>query len=91
MKKYDREPLTDRHKEVVRLISLGCTVQETAAILKLAPNTVDNHKAEAMRRLGTNKVALLTRIALQMRLTSMKDHLTPTEKRRSKRKNDGWN
>ena len=53
MKKYDREPLTDRHKEVVRLISLGCTVHETAAILKLAPNTVDNHKAEAMRRLGT--------------------------------------
>ncbi len=89
--KYERQPLTERHKQVVRLISLGCTVQEAAAILKLAPNTVDNHKAEAMRRLGTNKVALLTRIAIQMRITSMRDQLTLAEKRRSGRKNDGWN
>jgi len=83
--------LTEREREVVRLVSLGCTVKEAAAVLKLAPNTVDNHKARAMAKLGTDKVALVVRLALKMRITSMKDTLTPTEKRRSGRRNDGWN
>jgi DNA-binding NarL/FixJ family response regulator len=83
--------LTKRHKEVVRLLSLGCTVKEAAAILKLAPSTVDNHKTSAMARLGTDKLALLTRLALKLRITSMKDKLTAIEKRRSGRKADGWN
>jgi DNA-binding NarL/FixJ family response regulator len=73
------------------LLSLGCTVNEAAAILRLAPSTVDNHKTEAMSRLGTNKLALLTRMALKMRITTMQDKLTATEKRRSGRKQDGWN
>ena len=52
---------------------------------------MDNHKTEAMARLGTNKLALLTRMALKMRITTMQDKLTPAEKRRSGRKQDGWN
>ena len=83
--------LTNRHRQVVRLLSLGCTVNEAAAILRLAPSTVDNHKTEAMSRLGTNKLALLTRMALKMRITTMQDKLTSAEKRRSGRKQDGWN
>ena len=83
--------LTKRHRQVVRLLSLGCTVNEAAAILKLAPSTVDNHKTEAMSRLGTNKLALLTRMAMKMRITTMQDKLTAAEKRRSGRKQDGWN
>jgi DNA-binding NarL/FixJ family response regulator len=83
--------LTDRHREVVRLLSLGCTVNEVAKILKLSPSTVDNHKTTAMSRLGTDKVALLTRLALKLRITSLKDKLTAREKRLSGRKNDGWN
>ncbi len=83
--------LTKRQKEVVRLISLGCSLPEMAAILKLSPNTVDNHKAAAMARLGTDKAALVTRLAMKMRITSMKDKLTLAEKRRSGRKRDGWN
>ncbi len=83
--------LTPRQREVVRLVSLGCSVEEVGAILKLSPSTVDNHKTRAMQRLGTNKVALLTRLALKHRVSSMKDQLTRTEKRRSGRKGDGWN
>lgn len=83
--------LTPREKEVVRLASLGCTVHEAAAILKLAPSTVDNHRARAMGKLGTDKVALLTRLAIKHRVTSMNDQLTTAEKRKSGRKNDGWN
>ncbi len=83
--------LTPRQREVVRLLSLGCTVRETASILGLAPSTVDNVKTAAMERMGTNKLALVTRLALKNRITSMKDQLTRTEKRKSGRKNDGWN
>lgn len=83
--------LTKREKEVVRLVSLGCTLTEAAAVLQLAPSTIDNHKCRAMAKLGTDKLALLTRIAIKTRVSSLKDKLTPTEKRRSGRKNDGWN
>ena len=83
--------LTPREKEVVRLMSLGCTVIETAKILKVATSTVDNHKTSAMQKLGVNKATLLTRLALKLRITSMKDKLTAAEKRKSGRRNDGWN
>ncbi len=83
--------LTPREREVVRLLSLGCTVREAALILKLAPSTVDNHKAKAMSKLKTNKVALLTRIAIRERISKLTDRLTAQEKRKSGRKNDGWN
>ena len=83
--------LTKREKEVVRLLSLGCTVKETAAVLKLSPSTADNHKTAAMAKLGTNKLALLTRVAIKRRISKLNDKLTLTEKRRSGRKQDGWN
>ncbi len=83
--------LTPRQREVVRLVSLGCTNDESAAILGLSPATVDNHKTRAMRALGTDKAVLVTRLALKFRITSMKDQLTRTEKRKSGRKGDGWN
>ena len=85
------EQLTQRETEVVRLISLGCTVKEAAAILRLAPSTVDNHKSRAMKKMGTDKLALVTRLALKLEISSMKDKLTAMEKRRSGRKGDGWN
>ena len=82
--------VTPREKQIVRLLSLGCTVNEAAKILKLAPSTVDNHKTRVMAKFGTDKTVLLPRLALKYRLTSMKDKLTLTEKRRSGRKRDGW-
>jgi len=86
-----RVQLTQRHRQVVRLLSLGCTVKEAAKILKISPSTVDNHKTAAMARLGTDKLALLTRLAIKLRVTTLGDKLTPREKRASGRKNDGWN
>lgn len=83
--------LTPRQTQIVRLVSLGCTNDEMAAILGLAPSTVDNHKTHAMRALGTDKAVLVTRLAIKHRFSSLKDKLTPTEKRKSGRKNDGWN
>lgn len=83
--------LTPRQLEVVRLVSLGCIVEEIANILNLAISTVDNHKAAAMRTLGTDKATLLTRIAIKHKISPLEDRLTAAEKRKSGRKNDGWN
>ena len=83
--------LTPREEEIFRLLSLGCTVKEAAAVLDVAPSTADNHKARLMAKLGTDKAALLTRLAVKLGVSSMKDRLTTAEKRRSGRKQDGWN
>jgi DNA-binding NarL/FixJ family response regulator len=83
--------LTPREEEIFRLLSLGCTVKEAAAVLNVAPSTADNHKARLMAKLGTDKAALLTRLAIKHGISSMKDRLNATEKRRSGRKQDGWN
>ncbi|MBX3433529.1 MAG: response regulator transcription factor [Pirellulales bacterium] len=83
--------LTPRQREVVRLISLGCTDIEIGKILGLSPATINNHRSAAMRTLGTDKAALIARIALRWRVTSLDDRLTTSEKRKSGRKADGWN
>ena len=83
--------LTPREIEVVRLISLGCSIYEIADILDIAPSTADNHKARAMARMGTDKAALVTRLAIKHRISSMRDKLTPREKRKCGRRKDGWN
>ncbi len=44
-----------------------------------------------MAKLGTDKAALLTRLALKLKITDQNDKLTAAEQRKSGRKNDGWN
>jgi len=83
--------LTPREQEILRLVSLGCTVKEAAAVLDVAPSTADNHKARLMAKLGTDKAALLTRLAIKMGVSSMTDKLDAKERRLSGRSHDGWN
>ena len=86
-----KSPLTPRQTEVVRLASLGCSTHEIAAVLGIAVSTADNHKATAMAVLGTDKATLLTRLVIKLKITSANETLTAAEKRKSGRKNDGWN
>ena len=83
--------LTAVERQVVRLLSLGCTVAQVAAILKKSPHTIDNQKSSAMSKLRVDKVALLTRLAIKLGLSPLDDRLTRAEKRASGRKDDGWN
>ena len=83
--------LTPRQTEVTRLVSLGCDTHEIAAILNIAESTATVHKASAMKLLGTDKSTLLTRLAIKLKITSANETLTPAEKRKSGRKDDGWN
>jgi len=83
--------LTPREEQILRLVSLGCSVKEVAAILDVAPSTADNHKARLMAKLGTDKAALLTRLAIQYNVSPMSDRLTSAEQKTSGRSHDGWN
>ena len=44
-----------------------------------------------MSKLGTDKAALLTRLAIKMKISKLNERLTPAEKRSSGRRGDGWN
>jgi DNA-binding CsgD family transcriptional regulator len=83
--------LTPRQREVVRLTSLGCTVNEIAKILGIAPSTADNHRSRAMKILGTDRAVLLARIAMKYKISSLTDRLTAAEKKKRGKRKDVWN
>jgi len=49
---------------VLDLLARGLSVREVAQRLSLSTNTIDNHKARLMRKLGLHKVVELVRVAL---------------------------
>lgn len=59
------EPLTPREKEVLRLIADGKTSREIAALLDIAPLTVDHHRRNIMKKLNLKKNVNLVRYAIQ--------------------------
>ena len=59
-----QKPLTRREREVLSLISEGCSNKEGALRLQISPRTFESHRAEAMRKLGARNTADLVRTAL---------------------------
>jgi DNA-binding NarL/FixJ family response regulator len=57
--------LTSRERDVVRLLSDGKTNRAAAAELDISVKTVENHRANAMRKLGARSVADLVRAAIR--------------------------
>lgn len=84
-------PLTNRERQVVRLVSLGCSSAEIGRILSISESTADNTRSRAMTRLGITKATLLTRWAIEYGLTSAQDRLTRAEMLAGEIKADGWN
>ena len=82
LKTMTNERLTLVQRRVVRLVSLGCTNKQVAAILGVSSSTVDNHRTRAMRRWGVRTSAELTRKALLEGVTSSDDGLTRRERER---------
>jgi DNA-binding CsgD family transcriptional regulator len=66
----ERQLLTVRETECIRLAALGLTTLESARELGLAPRTVEFHLTNAMRKLGApNKIRAVV-IAVQQNLIS---------------------
>jgi len=59
-----RKPLTKREREVLSLISEGCSNKQGASRMSISPRTFESHRAEAMRKLGARNTADLVRKAL---------------------------
>lgn len=60
----EQKPLTRREREVLALISEGCSNKQGALRMNISPRTFESHRAEAMRKLGARNTADLVRKAL---------------------------
>jgi DNA-binding CsgD family transcriptional regulator len=61
---FGQKPLTRREREVLSLISEGCSNKQGALRMSISPRTFESHRAEAMRKLGARNTADLVRKAL---------------------------
>ena len=62
----EQKPLTRREREVLALISEGCSNKQGAMRMNISPRTFESHRAEAMRKLGAKNTADLVRKALML-------------------------
>jgi DNA-binding NarL/FixJ family response regulator len=60
-----QEDLTPREEEIVKLVAEAHTTREIAEILHLSEKTVENHRANAMRKLGMRDRVELVRYAIR--------------------------
>ena len=58
------DPLSEREREVLRLLALGHTNQEIAKMLFISVRTAETHRAHIMQKLGLSSRAELVRYAL---------------------------
>lgn len=67
------EVLSDREREVVRLIAEGHTALQASDLLSLSPKTVETYRHRAMQKLGLTNRAELVRYALRAGLLGEPD------------------
>ena len=63
-RRAEEDPLSDREREVLRLLALGHTNQEIAKTLFISVRTAETHRAHIMRKLSLSSRAELVRYAL---------------------------
>ncbi len=63
-KRAEADPLSEREREVLRLLALGHTNQEIAKLLYISVRTAETHRAHIMQKLRLTSRAELVRYAL---------------------------
>jgi two-component system, NarL family, response regulator NreC len=63
-RRTEEDPLSDREREVLRLLALGHTNQEIARELHISVRTAETHRAHIMQKLRLSSRAELVRYAL---------------------------
>ncbi len=61
----EKDPLSEREREVLRLLALGYTNQEISQQLYISVRTAETHRARIMQKLGLTTRAELVRNAIQ--------------------------
>ena len=64
----EADPLSDREREVMRLLALGHTNQEIAKMLYISVRTAETHRAHIMQKLRLSTRAELVRYAIEQGL-----------------------
>ena len=64
----EADPLSDREREVLRLLALGHTNQEIAKMLYISVRTAETHRAHIMQKLRLSTRAELVRYAIDQGL-----------------------
>jgi two-component system response regulator NreC len=67
-RRAEEDPLSDREREVLRLLALGHTNQEIAQMLYISVRTAETHRAHIMQKLRLSSRAELVRYALDQGL-----------------------
>lgn len=63
-RRAEEDPLSDREREILKLLALGQTNQEIAAMLFISVRTAETHRAHIMQKLQLSSRADLVRYAL---------------------------
>ena len=63
-RRAEEDPLSEREREVLRLLALGHTNQEIAKMLYISVRTAETHRAHIMQKLRLSSRAELVRYAL---------------------------
>src|ERR1700760_1110708 len=59
-----REPLTRREREVLQQFTAGASNKEAGRALGISPRTIEDHRANIMKKLGARNAADLVRIVM---------------------------
>ena len=62
------EELSEREREVLKVLAEGFNVEESAAMLHVSPATIRKHREHLHEKLGTSNTARLTLMAVHMGL-----------------------
>ena len=65
------EQLTDREREILKLLAEGHTSQEIASMLVISPKTVEGHKTKLMAKLDLHNRVDLVKYALRKGITTV--------------------
>jgi two-component system response regulator NreC len=76
-RRAEEDPLSDREREVLRLLALGHTNQEIAQQLYISVRTAETHRAHIMQKLRLSSRAELVRHALSQGLLEADENSAP--------------
>jgi two-component system response regulator NreC len=71
VEEHKADPLTDRERQILKLIADGRTNQGIAELLHLSKKTVESHRANIMRKLDLHDVTELVKYALRKGLIQL--------------------
>jgi len=76
-RRAEDDPLSDREREVLRLLALGHTNQEIAKMLYISVRTAETHRAHIMQKLRLSSRAELVRYAMSRGLLESQESPSP--------------